>query len=225
MHRNLKLQSLLALSAGAIGLPQVATAQSIVYSGVIDEQVGFSSGFDSSYTLNLPGTAQLAVVTQHNSSTTYHSSNNKVSFKQANGYARIRNYSNNANASFAKRNSAGPKWDQVGGAVATTGKLGSRESFFGMAITKGPGSFSNKYVAFEFTDSNTGAMDYGWALFSMTESAAPGPDVTLQSYAYDASGAEIPMGAVPEPSAAALAVFGALALGGVRRWRASKQSV
>lgn len=228
LHGNLRLKSLLVLSAGAVALPQIATAD-IVYSGIIDEQVGFSPGFNSSYTLDLPGTTELQLIARSTPGTPYgpsasYGATNRVNFEQANGYARVRAY-NTAGGTFAKRNSAGPTWDAIGGLAASNAVVGKRSSSFIGNGTVGPGSFLDKYIAFEFQDSTAGNADrYGWALLSMTVGAGTGPDVTLQSYAYDDSGAEIPMGAVPEPSTAALAALGALALGGVRRWRASKKS-
>ena len=223
---NYRLKSLLALSVGAVSLPHAGTA-GIVYSGPIDEQVGFSPGFNSSYTLDLPGTADVQLVTKSFPGVDYgpsfqYGATNRVNFSQGSGYARFRIFSSNGN-SFIKRNSAGLTWDAIGGNTGSVGAVGLRDSS-AVGSVQGPGSFVDKYAAFEFQDSTQGNADrYGWALLSMTVAPGVGPDVTLQGYAYDDSGAEIPMGAVPEPSAAALAALGALALGGVRRWRASKK--
>jgi len=146
-----------------------------------------------------------------------------------NGYAAIRAYT----GIFAKRANAGATWSAIGTQAKTGGLIGKRVSYFYLSSLTGggvygPGSFTDKYVAFKFQDSTAGNADrYGWALLSMNIDSGTGPDVTLQRWAYDNTGAKIAMGAVvPEPTSAALVMFGALAFGamGVRRWRAQKKA-
>jgi len=219
--QNRKLTSLLALTAGAVAAPEVADA-GIVWSGNINQKVGFSAGFGPSFTVDLPGTANLRL---YRPAPTYYQG--VIFFQFGTGaYARLRTYIT-ASFLFAKRNNAGVTWDVIGGGVQAGGGIGLRYA----SIIAGPGSFSDKYIAFMFQDSTQGdANRYGWALMSMTISGSPspsGPDVTLQSWAYDDSGAKIAMGAgIPEPSSAALAALGALVLGssGLRRWRSRKPS-
>ena len=232
-----KLKALLAVSAGAVALPQVVDA-AIIYSGTINEQVGFSPGFNASYTLDLPGNADLQLIRASvpGSYPVNLSNTARVDFRQLNGYARVRAYG--GTPAFAKRNSVGLTWDGIVGQTVTSARIGWRSTYFTTSGpaggVRGPGSFTDKYIAFKFQDSTAGNADrYGWALISMSVTGGfpvgSGPDVTLTSWAYDDSGAKIAMGAgavaaVPEPSAAALMAIGALALGGVRRWRASKRA-
>jgi hypothetical protein len=220
--QNRKLTSLLALSAGAVALPQAADAL-VIYSGTINEKVGFSGGFGPAFTVDLPGTANL-LLQRGSSSSTYLW--RWVSFRQfgTGAYARLRAFSTGG-TNFAKRNNAGETWNAITGSVLSSASIGVRVS----STIQGPGAFNNKYIAFMFKDSTQGDADrYGWALMSMDISDTTGPDVTLQSWAYDDTGAMIAMGdgaAVPEPSSAVLMAMGALVLGsrGVRRWRSQKQ--
>ncbi len=236
---NQKILSLLALSTGALALPQTGEG-TIIDSGVINAKVGFSSGFNASFTLDVPGTHDLRLVRGSNTAGTFFSSTrtHKVELKPVNGYAAIRAYSVSLR-NFAKRANAGATWNAIGTQTKTGGLIGRRATFYSLGYPTGggvdlPGGFTDKYVAFRFQDSTKGnANRYGWALMSMdiepfsTPFAGTGPDVTLRRWAYDDTGAMIPMGAIiPEPTSTAMVMFGALALGatGVRRWRAQKKA-
>lgn len=237
---NQKLLSLLALSTGALALPQTGEGV-IIDSGVINAKVGFSSGFNASFTLDVPGTQDLqlargsSVVGTLFSSTRTH----KVEFRALDAYAAIRAYSVGG-LTFAKRTNAGATWNAIGTQIKPGGLIGKRATFFVFSSAVGgvvylPGSFTSQYVGFRFQDSTAGnATRYGWALLTMDiepfdfpNIPGTGPDVTLQRWAYDTTGTKIPTGAtVPEPTSAAMVMFGALALGatGVRRWRAEKKA-
>ncbi len=96
-------------------------------------------------------------------------------------------------------------------------------------LSGGNGQFSHKFALFSFYNSSQSAYDFGWAEFSL--SAVNNLDgtitesLTIDNYAYDDSGAQLPAGAVPEPGTMGSMAMGALALGavGLRRWRAARQ--
>jgi hypothetical protein len=118
-------------------------------------------------------------------------------------------------------------WGQISAGLA-------EKAGFGSATSSGHvgNSFSGLYLAFEFRDTTlTGnPMRYGWAGLSLAiGNLASGdyPRLTVSGWAYDNTGAQIPMGAtvpVPEPSSMALLALGALTLGasGVRSWRRNR---
>ena len=119
-------------------------------------------------------------------------------------------------------------WDQINGSLATGLIFGSAQS----SGHRG-NSFGTAYMAFEFKDSTlTGSpMRYGWVQLSFLNgnlaSGGDYPRLTVYGWAYDNTGAQIPMGAtvaVPEPSSMALLALGALTLGatGVRSWRRNR---
>jgi hypothetical protein len=92
-----------------------------------------------------------------------------------------------------------------------------------------PDSFDNQYYAFKFQDSTQGsAMRYGWVQVSLDNSnyepPGIGPYLTIFGWAYDDTGDKIPMGAIPEPSSAAIFALGALTVGanGLRSWRRNR---
>ena len=87
---------------------------------------------------------------------------------------------------------------------------------------------TNNYIGFQFTNSNSGLLDYGWAQLNIQPGAAS--SFTIIDGAYDNSGAAIEVGAhasgaaievgadpaVPEPSSIALLALGAT---GLAAWR------
>ncbi|SPE34239.1 conserved exported hypothetical protein [Candidatus Sulfopaludibacter sp. SbA3] len=95
----------------------------------------------------------------------------------------------------------------------------------GLSTVSGPG-FTDKFALFTFNPNGTPL--YGWLELSLSVSdqwgsdPALGPNLTLISFAYDTSGAQLPAGA-PEPGTLSLAAL-ALGAAGLRRWRASRKT-
>lgn len=140
---------------------------------------------------------------------------------------------------------AGAAWPGTGGSTAfntswaTAAGIAVAHKRFDVSISGTPtlvGSGStlpnpydpvNKYALFSFTDAKSSSTTYyGWANIGISQ-GPDGPIVTLRSWAYDDTGAQIYAGEgepVPEPSTMALAGIAALALGarGIRRWRAER---
>jgi hypothetical protein len=204
--------------AAAAALPAADAA--IIYDSSPSVKVGFSSGFGTTWTLDLPGTVDLQLQRLKASPWTYTAQVKGPGV----GYLRVRSFLTAARP-FAKRGSAGNTWSNIGGNIGTRGIVGVRTT---TSNIRGPGSFSDKFVAFKFQDSTQGNADrYGWLQLSMDIHGWPagppftGPDVTLKGWGYDNSGAKIAMGAVPEPASAAAVTGAALVLGaaGVRAWR------
>jgi hypothetical protein len=214
-----KLLSLMALGAGAIAMPQMSQAD-IVWTDLSSNpaNVGFSAGFGSTFLIDtLPGGAQLRFRTFTH--TTAITTTRRVTAIQAAGYVRLK-----TNGSFVIPASQGKTWNQIPGLASLYGFVG-RANF----NRHGPNSFDHLYFAFLFKDATQGnLLCYGWVEASLRNpSNAGNPDLTIFGYAYDNSGAFIPMGAtppVPEPGSMALMALGALALGakGVRSWRRNR---
>lgn len=203
--------------AATVALPLASGA--IIYDASPNVKVGFSPGFGGTWTLDLPGTVDLQLQKLKAHAWTY-----TVQAKGAGaGYLRVR-ATLVSSLPFAKRGSLSKTWSNIGGNVGTRGIIGLRTS---TSFVRGPGAFTDKYVAFKFQDSTQGDADrYGWLKLSMAISGRPsaswsGPDVTLKGWGYDTTGAKIAMGAVPEPASAAAVTGAALVLGaaGVRAWR------
>jgi hypothetical protein len=216
MGDHYKLVSLLALASGAVAMPQTSNAD-IIYTNLSSPvQVGY---YTSSFFLvdNLPGIAQLAFQTVQRGSTSFTSSRFVV-VGQYDGYVRLK-----TNAYFAVRASQGKLWTQIPGTTYSVGTAGAANLY-----NHFPDSFNNEYYAFIFQDSTHGsALRYGWVEVSLENSnlaVGDGPNLTIFGWGYDAGGAQIAMGAIPEPSAAAVAALGALALGakGLRSWRRNR---
>jgi len=237
-NSNQKLASLLALSAGALAMPQAADA-SIVYANLSTSpgKVGFSSGFGAGFNISLPNSNVLGFWKSRSSTSSHPRASTRRVNVYGSGGARIK--AGGGFAVLAPANATLGKW--LGGASSATIAKGVHRTFghwtgssstwvhTGSANSHSPNGFSHKYLAFKFND---GAhTDYGWVDLSLGISDTSGPDLTINGYAYDNQGNEILAGdtgsaAVPEPSqTAGMAVLGALALGavGVRRWRASNK--
>jgi hypothetical protein len=232
-----KFASLSALGAGGtIGLTAgTIDTSAIVYSGVVDEKVGYAAGFGSHATIAGPGGAD----------------------------ARLFKFTSRLSFSFGKVTYRDVLASADKGAHGTTVKiLGDdgqllaypRGSKFGTPassrlfnegwVADSHLSYfdsTDRYLLFEFTGGDLPHPIYGWAQLNVylpcRTVCDTGPDVTLISYAYDLSGVQIPAGyhgpakgpndsAAPEPSTSAVTSLAALALGaaGLRRWRAARRA-
>ena len=211
-----KLLSLLALAGGAMAMPQTSNADIVfVDLSANPAHVGPQSG--SSYIINtLPGAAQIGFHTHTRQ--TLISSSRIVTGRQEAGYVRIK-----TQASFFVMANAGATWNQIAGLQTISGFAGAAN--YGSAF---PGSYSDKYLLFRFKDSTQAGspLRYGWVELSLANS--PGnsghPDISIEGYAWDTTGAFLASGQVPEPSSTALLALGALTLGakGLRSWRKNR---
>jgi len=216
-----KLVSLLALAAGALAMPQSSNADVIV-NDLGTNFVTVGPNGDASFLIDsLPGTARLGF--EAHETMTLIGSKRVVSAAQKAGYVHLKTHS-----SFVVPADAGKTWNEIGNATT----VGSVNGLVGRATGGGhfPDSFIHLYLAFKFKDSTqVGSPErYGWIDASLSNPAnGSGPDLFIFSYAYDNTGAKIPMGAIPEPAPIGLLALGALTLGakGVRSWRRSRVAV
>jgi hypothetical protein len=211
-----KLVSLLALAAGALAMPQSSHADVIVTDlGTNFVTVG-PHGSPSFLIDNLPGTARL----DFEAHTSLVRSSRVVSAAQKAGYVRLKTN----NASFVVPAAAGATWNQIAGATTVNGLAGKVDP-----AGHFPNSFVHLYLPFKFKDSTQvgSPVLYGWIDVSLSNpDDKSGPDLTIFSYAYDNTGATVPMGAIPEPAPTSLLALGALTLGakGVRAWRKNRKA-
>jgi hypothetical protein len=210
-----KLLSLLALATGAVAIPQTSNAD-IVFTD-LSANPGHVGGTNSSYVIDTHLGAQLGFHTHHQGAMTA-TSLRLVTGRQEAGYVRIK-----IQASFFVMANAGKTWNQIGGNVRSSGVGGANS-----AITAGPASYNHEYLLFEFKDSTQplNPLRFGWVELSLANTAGNSnfPDIAIEGYAWDTTGANIAAGQVPEPSAPALLALGALALGatGLRSWRKNR---
>ncbi|TSA41933.1 MAG: hypothetical protein D4R57_00020 [Verrucomicrobiales bacterium] len=229
-HDSTKLVSLLALAAGAVAMPQTGNAD-IIYTDLgAGVAVGYGPGvFD--YQVNIPGTASFKFERRQGSG---HTNPGSLTYNyrtvragdfgpvttppvgvqgNAQGFAVPLNYDqpwNQGLAMFYKVN------------VGTASDLGAKTPST---------SYDHKYLAWQFGDSTQGgATRYGWIEIGLQVNGytAGGPLVTIYKYGWDNTGAKPNMGQmpVPEPSAMAMTVLSAMALGarGVRSWRQKRDA-
>jgi hypothetical protein len=216
-----KLLSLLALATGAVAMPQTSNAD-IVYTDLTANPIHVGPAASSSYVINtLPGTAQLGFHTRiiPNSVGGLSSSRSIIGRQQA-GYVRIK-----SQGSFFVMANAGQTWNQIAG-NSRASALGGYNNYFNYS----PKSYNEKYLLFRFKDSTQpgSPFRYGWVELGLANDAGNGnfPDIAIEGYAWDTSGARIASGQVPEPSSAALVALGALTLGakGLRSFRKNRQA-
>src|SRR4051794_23991305 len=102
--------------------------------------------------------------------------------------------------------------------------ISAASTFTAAAGGGGPGSTINYQTAgqhilgFQFTNENTGIVNYGYAVIN--NGASAGFPATIVSYSYENTGAAITV--VPEPTSFALFALAAAGAVGVREWRRRK---
>jgi hypothetical protein len=219
-HKNdhSKLVSLLALAAGAAAMPQTSQAD-IIYteSGATVAWTGvrnFSTGFSASGAL--PGNVQFGFNAKRVGVAYYSSSRYITGGKRGSGYLQIK-------LGMVTQ----PKlWNEINAALATAASFGYAKSY------NNSGGFGLHYMAFEFRDiTQAGSpMCYGWVGLTLNNgnlANGDNPRLTVSGWAFDRSGAQIPMGvtvSAPEPGAMSLLALAALTFGakGVRSWRRNR---
>jgi len=223
------LQSLLVLASGAasLGALESSVEAAIVYTPFATPQtVGFGSHQLGNLALSLPGGAGIAINTASSGS-------HQIVAAISSGTGRFARQANNrtgvSGRSVAFRTNAGKNWNAPGrnGALYTVNII--RSTTYGKL--SGPGSFSHKYLLFQFTDASAGNQtEYGWVGMSGATVTPGDPtkmSVTFTGWAYDDSGALINAGAtaVPEAStgvAGLLAAAMVVGSAGLRQWRKSR---
>lgn len=232
-----KVASLSALGAGALVFGAAPAEAGIIYSGVLDAPVGFTSGTQFYISPGIGASnASFAFWATGSSSPSY-------------GSRSIRAYGYGGLA-IARQFGLIQLFNQ--GAVWTSGMLpstsllvggrywGSYTSYYSgrrsYVSAFGHPPFNNEYALFVFDQG--GNTFYGWMQLSYSVSAqfgpdgAFGPELTIHDFAWDDSGALIQAGqtvdgsAVPEPGTFASAGLAALALGavGLRSWRKNRKA-
>jgi len=215
-----KLLSLLALATGAVAMPQTSNAD-IIYTDLTANPVHVGTAGSSSYIINnLPGTAQLGFHTYIIANSRHGLSSSRfVTGGQEAGFVQIK-----TNGGFFFAANPGQVWNTLGNSNTKTGGVGGVANFYSF----GPASYNNKYLLFRFKDSTQAGSPfrYGWINVGLANDAGDGryPDLAINGYAWDNTGATIVAGQVPEPTAAALLALGALTLGakGLRSWRKNR---
>jgi hypothetical protein len=211
----------LAALSGFLALPQTADAD-IVYSP-LNVSVGNQPGDLSSYRLDLPGQNDLRfspgggivyLVMGMGYPSSVAASRRLASFRVGPTSAR--------HNQFLKLGEAGQKFTQIGTAATRYAVIALIDNSVRHSRS-GNDSFSHKYAAFVYKDTDdSDKVKYGWVEMSF---AVNGGDrtLTLEGFAYQNDGSQLPMGAtaVPEPQETAMMTGAALALGAValRAWR------
>jgi hypothetical protein len=217
----------------AMPLVDSAAEAEIIVSTLFNNVTVGSGGF-SSRTLDLPGTADMvfARVTHMSNSGVYPQGTLKATItngligRQANN--RGQEGQPGSNVAFRTNANVAVTWNANGG--IRTGAEAFANIIRGQTTQwYGPGSFSNKFLLFSFTNSlAANQTNYGWVEMK-TGSYVRSKDevyVTFGRWAYQNDGRQIGAGQtvaapVPEPTTAGMAMAGALVAGaaGLRRYR------
>ena len=247
-RKNLKkkIASISALGAGVLVLGAEKADAGIIYSGAVNAHVGFGAGGHFSY--SSPGLgASSAFFSFYRSNSSFGSFNSRRIVAYGCGCLQLAEQ-----LGMLQLFDKGQAWTpgltpgtymNVGGGFwgfstyrSSSSSSGSGRSFTvtnTFAYRTGNQPFSNKYALFEF-ESGPQTL-YGWVQLSFTvnpqygPSSAFGPDLIVQDWAFDDSGAVIAAGdttSTPEPGTAASTGLAALALGaaGLRRWRQARKA-
>ena len=239
-----KVASLSALGAGAFVFGAGNAEAGIIYSGVLDSHVGFTSGNQSLISPGI-GASHASFAFWATSSSGSGSSTRQI---RAYGYGSLRIAKQ---AGLIQLFNLGALWTAaqgadssmlVGGRIWGTAPISgpgsssstSFPSYYSFAGSFGHQSFNHLYSLFAFNQG--GQTLYGWMQLSFAVSGqfgpnpSFGPELIVHDFAYDDSGAMISAGAttssVPEPSTAASTGLAALALGavGLRSWRKNRKA-
>ena len=238
-----RLASLSALGAGALGFNAGTAEAYVVYSGTINEKVGFGPGYGTHASIALPHGAALALFTFR--STAALTSGNLTHLDIA---ARNLGGPDGTRASFrvARSNNffclGAPRGAKFGTppAVRGSGYIATSEGGSQRLIhTYTKFNSTDQYLLFRFTGGKLPHSIYGWAQLSLIlPHDLAGPQMTLVSWAYEESGAQLAAGvhrqAMDEsddisaiaPSAFDASGLRALSLGavGVRNWRVAREA-
>jgi hypothetical protein len=243
-----RLASLSALGAGALGVAAGAAeagtpdAEGIVYSGIVDEKVGFGGGYGSGGTIFGPGSkvGRLGLSQVRIS----------VSSFQSHKAVIVGDYRPIFHRTFKVLCSTGmhTRHKPLIAALAQGSVFGLPPSSHSRPDGAIASSFENsrgftqrtnvsptdKYLLFRWVGGGLPHPVYGWAQLSVTLGGGgypSGPDVTVVDYAYDITGAQIPAGYRGKALDGDEGEFersglSALSLGaaGVRSWRAARQA-
>jgi hypothetical protein len=242
-----RLASLSALSAGALGMTagtaDAATpdANGIVYSGIVDEKVGFGAGYGGQATLVGPNGAAGVLFESSKRSGGVSESTWRIHYVNAGNASPQPHGTTFRFLGNSRAVSAFALGDKFGLPAASHSRNGGLIATSWRENTGDGGRFTNfnstdRYLLFRFVGGELTHPVYGWAQLSVRlPGSLGGPKVTLINYAYATTGAQIPAGyrgkaldGDEEAYTAASAQSGlpALALGaaGVRSWRASRQA-
>jgi hypothetical protein len=220
--------SLSALGAGAL-LGTATADASIVYSGPVNQVVGFGPGTSSSWlsTPLAPSSPQFSFYAFSSAFGPYHFRGIYGTACGCVGFGFL------TSAGFLKIFDKGAVWP-VGGTYTSSGYArvagrafsdGSSSGYIG-----GLPAFNDKYALFAF-EGDPGTL-YGWVHLSLAITQAPGgdpalgPNLTILDWAYEDSGQTLAAGDAPEPATAIPTGLGALALGavGLRNWRKTRKA-